>query len=141
MRGRDFGTTGCIHPREGAVRKMGGIDDAPAAIVEEEDGDVDVFERSDAARQVTIGENKGVGHAALERGGNTSGQTVGVGVDFARHIVEIGACATGKLRPFVEFARRIDGDSALRKVFERIVIGLKIRTDAVFEHDIGEAQV
>ena len=101
---------------------MGGIDDAPAAIVEEEDGDVDVFERSDAARQVAIGENEGVGYATLHCCGDTARLSVGVGVDFARHIVEIGACATGKLCPFVEFARRIDGDSALRKVFVRIVI-------------------
>lgn len=136
MRGRDLGTTGGIHPREGAVRKMGGIDDAPAAIVEEEDSDVDVLERLDTARQVAIGENEGVGYATLHCCGDTARLSVGIGVDFARHIVEIGACTTGKLGPLVESARRIDGESS-----SRVIIGLKIRTDAVFEHDIGEAQI
>ena len=127
---------GGVHTGDGTVGEVRCVDDAPAAVVEEEDGDVYVFERLDTARQVAIGENKGVGYTALHHAGYTGGLSVNIGIDFSGDVVEINGCAPRELCPLVESARRIDGESS-----SRIIIGLQRRTDAVFEHNIGEAQV
>ena len=87
---------------EGAIAQMGGIDDAPRATVDEQHGQMHVPERSDAAREVAVGENKATWHVAPERRGNTAHQPVGVGVDFARHIIKIHACARRAGGPDVE---------------------------------------
>ena len=51
---------------EGAIAQMGGIDDAPRAAVDEQHGQMYMPERSDAAREVAVGENKVARHVAPE---------------------------------------------------------------------------